>query len=737
MGWEYATDPDPNDEEDSGLQGRLFFFRLIIVAIFGLLLYRVFWLQQTQGDTYQLQAEDNRFASLTIDPPRGVILDRNGVPLATNSPSFNVTITPVFLPNTEAERLAVFERLSVLTGVPVTNTLEQELLRAAADPALVSLYSRLSLLYGESPTETLDAAGVVPALPPSLEDIYERARVLQYLPTVITSNVPISLAYFIEQETTFLPGVRVQPESLRYYPTDEYTANIIGYMGPIPNESWLDRGYERDDRVGLAGLELWLEEELSGTKGVREIEQDWTGREVRQIGVTRDPVPGANVFLTIDMELQQAAFEILTSTLERRRLTPDRNIITGALSDVEVEQGAVVAVNPNTGEILALVSLPAFSNERFNETVPLLPVDYYLGLARNDYTPLVNHAVGGQYPPGSTFKIVTTAAALQEGVISPNRQLNAPGEIIIPNRFAPNDPGRSQSFVCWINQQSGEHGLVNAFQALAFSCDIYFYKVTGGFDQDGEAVDGVGVDALRRYAEMFGFNRILGVELPGEAPGFIPSQQWKRATRGQPWSTGDDYNLAIGQGFATSTPLQQAMMTSAIANGGFLYQPTLVREITDAEGNIIQPFEPRILNALDVDREYIDVIREGMFAVNQPGGTAASVEWLEQYGITIAGKTGTAEYCDNIAIARGWCIEGEILPTHAWYVAYAPYENPEIAVAAFIFNGGEGSEWAAPVVRDVIAAYFNVGIFGPGNDPLPETPGADPAPANDGATDTP
>lgn len=264
---------------------------------------------------------------------------------------------------------------------------------------------------------------------------------------------------------------------------------------------------------------------------------------------------------------------------------------------------------------------------------------------------------------------------------------------------------------------------MNMVEAIANSCDVYFYKVTGGFNQDGETVDAVGVDRLHTMAVQWGFGRTQGIELPLEAPGNMPTQAWKRQTQGEPWSTGDDYNLSIGQGFMTATPLQVAQMATVVANGGFLYRPTIIHHITDENGTIVQPFEPEVLNAVDVDREYLELIAEGMRLVNhrevQPDGsiqvfgTAGSVEWLDEYGIVTAGKTGTSEYCDNIAIERRWCKEGEILPTHSWFVGYAPFDNPEIVVAAFIFNGGEGSEWAAPVVRDVMKAYFQLDQFAP------------------------
>lgn len=703
IGWERVEDIE-TQHQDTGIRGRLYLLRGVIVGILLLLLVRVYWLQQTRGQELQTLAEENQLARILIDAPRGVIFDRNGLPLAVNEPSFNVTITPAFLPDDPAERQAVFERLSILTGVPVTNTIQQKDLLATADPALVSTYSRLAELYDAPVEETLDATGILPSLPDSIEAIEERFSFVPFLPAPIKTGIPITLAYQIEQESVFLPGVRVIEEPIRRYPSGELTSHLIGYMGPIPNENWLDLGYQRDDRVGWAGLESSMEIELAGRKGERQIEQDWTGRELRQIGPTIDFEPGQNLHLTLDLDLQEKAFNILQEAMERRRATPD----PFTPGPVEVEQGVVIVMVPNTGEILAMVNIPTFDNNRFSTEVP---VDYYLGLARNDYTPLVNHAISGQYPPGSTFKLVPASGALQEGVISPNRLLFDPGEITIPNRFAPNDPGRAQTFVCWL--QEG-HGRVNMLSGIANSCDVYFYKISGGYDQDGENIDGLGVDRLHEYADQFGFGRVQGIELPLEAPGNNPSQAWKRQTHGEPWSTGDDYNMGIGQGFVTSTPLQVAQMAAIVANGGFLYRPTIIHHITDSEGNVVQPFEPEVLNSVNVDREWLDIVAEGMRLVNQEGGTgAAFTSWLDEYGITSAGKTGTSEYCDNIAIKRRWCIEGQILPTHSLYVGYAPFENPEIVVAVFIFNGGEGSQWAAPVAREVMTAYFEVGDYAP------------------------
>jgi penicillin-binding protein 2 len=327
MGWDRVEDQEELQKEDFGLRGRLFFFRLAVVAVLGLLVYRVYWIQQNQGSELQALAQENQFAVLRSDAPRGVIFDRDGDPLAINIPSFNVTITPTFLPDDEAELQAIYERLSLLTGVPVTNTVEQQNLIAEANPELVENYTRLAEIYGVSSEEALAQAGVVERLPDSIAEIVRINNPLQYIPAVITSGIPITQAYTIEQESIFLPGVRVLPEPLRYYPSGEYTSFIVGFMGPLPNENWLNLGlgYQRDDRVGWAGLESSMELEMAGTKGERQIEVDWTGRELRQIGLATDPVAGLNLHLTLDIDLQIIATEILRQALEQREAVPARD----------------------------------------------------------------------------------------------------------------------------------------------------------------------------------------------------------------------------------------------------------------------------------------------------------------------------------------------------------------------------------------------------------------------------
>ena len=721
VGWDHHYednfDLDP-DSPEANIGSRLLLFRIIVVAIFTALLYRVFFIQQTEGESLQQAADNRRLATITTDAPRGSIFDRYGQPLAINEASFSITITPAFIPTDETERLAIFERLSLLTGVPVENEAQQQQLFDNANPTLVGTYSRLAALYGESLGDTLDDSEVVPRLPDSLEFIYQRDLFKQFLPTPVLTGAPYELALAVQQESAFLPGVQVIPDSKRVYPNGEESAHIIGFTGPLPNQSYVtERGYEPDDRVGLAGIESFLEETLAGTKGFEDIEVDVTGRRLRTFGDPVPPEPGLNLHLTIDVDLQSKAYEILYDWMEQRRQRID--LITGQPEDIEIELGVLVAVDPNTGEVLAMANVPTYDNNRFVEDPKLLPVEYFLRLARDEYEPLFNKAIGGQYPPGSVFKIVTAAAAMQEGIISPERSLDAPGTINIRNRFAPNDPGRAQEFICWISLVGGEHESMDMFEAMSNSCDIYFYKVMGGFNQEDsegeiEVVPRMGIDVMKTYAEQFGFNQIQGIELPGEAPGLIPSTQWKLQNRGAPWSTGDDYNASIGQGDVLATPLQVAQMAAVVANGGFLYRPTILHEITDNDGNVVQEFQPDVLGIIDVDQRYIDVIAEGMRLTNEDEfGTAAKVEWLsESRGVRVAGKTGTAEFCDNIAIEKGWCFGEDgllpILPTHSWYVGYAPYENPEIVVVGFIYNGGEGSEWAAPATRDLMDYFFEL-----------------------------
>jgi penicillin-binding protein 2 len=316
----------------------------------------------------------------------------------------------------------------------------------------------------------------------------------------------------------------------------------------------------------------------------------------------------------------------------------------------------------------------------------------------------VNHAISGQFPPGSTYKIIPAAAALEEEVITTQTRYYCGGIMWLPNRFYPEDPSLAQPFYCWIHHDyHGHHGSLGVISALGQSCDIFFYQVAGGYR---DQIEGLGEERLGYYAELFGMGARSGIDLPGEAPGLVPTVKWKRVNYSESWVTGDTYNMGIGQGFVLATPLQVLNTAAVFANRGTLYRPQVVREVIDGEGNVVQAFAPDVIRDLPISAENIDIVRQGMrSAVAGPGATATGINVP---GVAIAGKTGTAEYFvdrnkDGIPDRDR---EGN-LPTHAWFTAFAPYDDPEIALVVFIYGGGEGSAMAVPVANEILNFYFS------------------------------
>jgi penicillin-binding protein 2 len=349
-------------------------------------------------------------------------------------------------------------------------------------------------------------------------------------------------------------------------------------------------------------------------------------------------------------------------------------------------------MNPQTGEILAMASRPTYDNNIFVKGVSQRDWERW----QDDHRPLINHAISDAVPPGSVFKIVMAPAALQEGVLTARTQLSCPGRIVVPNKYYPNDPGQAQPFYCW--NEAG-HGSLDVVGGIAHSCDVFFYKTGGGFEETD--FDGLGVERIATYARLFGMGVPSGVELPAESGGLVPTSDWKRHTYGESWSTGDTYNLSIGQGFLEVTPLQMLNAVNVVANGGTLYRPQVVHHVTNTEGDTTQPFEADIVRTLPVSEEYLALVREGMEGA-VAYGTAALRGQID--GLRIGGKTGTAQFCDDIM-----CGVGFEQPEHAWFAAFAPIEEPEISVIVFLYNGGEGSVAAVPVAREMLAHYFGVG----------------------------
>lgn len=656
---------------------RLALMGWLIVLLLGLYLVRLWQLQFVEQGYYSAQAVEQQFRIVSISPARGIIYDRNGELLVRNIPAYNVTVTPGYLPEDPERERAVLERLARLIDIPYSGVAVAEPYRPELDMVGRATFPP----FGDPPAD-------------GLIEMIEKVRYLDpYAPLVVKENVDRNLALLITQEGSItMPGVGVEIVPRRTYPTGELTAQVIGFLGKIPPEeveAYRIQGYNTNvDRIGYAGIEAAMEEGLRGVPGRKNVEKDFLGKEIRTVGEVIQPIAGDNVYLTLDLELQKVADAALRE----------------ALTQVGSPRGVVIALDPRDGEVLALVSLPTYDNNFFAEGINTPEDLQKLEEISNDpHGPLLNHAIADQVPPGSSFKIVPATAGLQEGIINRYTTLDCPGRMLLPNRFAPNDPGAAQPFVCWIYLQYGRgHGSLNVVDALAQSCDIFFYKLGGGYTETQFA--GLGIDRLVDWTERFGLGEVTGIDIPGEyaVPVFGPKS--KRDIYQETWTTGDTYNMSIGQGFLTVSPLQMANVMAAVANNGVVYKPKLVHHVTDAEGNLVTPFQPEVLRTMEVDASVWKLVQEGL----EKAVAAGTAPRAQVEGVRVAGKTGTAEYCDNLAQKAGLCPvpEGKTLPTHAWFISYAPVEAPEIVVVAWVYNGGEGSTVAAPIAQKVLDFYF-------------------------------
>ena len=658
---------------------RLWILRSITLIIFAILVGQLARLQFWQGVNFQQEAVVNRIRVIREKAPRGVIYDRDGRILARNTAAYAITLVPAELPDdpdydiSQAKRRAVYQAIYDIISAKLPPPATPEPL-PTPDPDEIHLV--LDTTQPPQPTLlTVDEMDELVAL---------RELGSSFQPIIVAQNLPREIALQIEEESFRLPGVHMQLMSRREYPSGLYTSHIIGYMGPIPEEeekAYAEKGYAPDAWVGWSDLEYQYEDALHGKPGLRVIEVDVKGREKNLIQEATQPEPGKNLILSLDMELQKIMMDALL-----RGINPKRS-----------NSAAAVAVDPRTGYVLGMVSLPTYDNAIFADGIT---PDEYRVLADSPGYPMLDHAISGIYPPGSTFKLVTAAAGLEEKVITRRTVLNAPGIIYLPNRNFPDNPDLAQSFVCWIHKNGGEHGDITVTAALAESCDIFFYKVGGGFPPTD--FEGLGVESLAEYARLFGYGERSGIDLPGENTGLVPDPTWKRKAKGERWVTGDTYNMAIGQGDVLATPLQVTMMTAAVANNGTLYQPQVVVASTDAENHLETFNRPIVRREIPVKSKYLDIVREGMWmVVNWEYGTAKDVTVP---GVEIAGKTGTAEFFDP---QLGRDLSGN-LPSHAWFTAFAPYDDPEIAITVFVYNGGEGSQVAAPIAQEILQGYFAI-----------------------------
>jgi penicillin-binding protein 2 len=539
---------------------RLILFMTVMIATLVVMVIRLYDYQFVQRERFVIAANENAIQSVPLPAPRGVIYDRNGVGLALNSPAWLVTVTPASLPDDDQDILRVLNRLSALIGVPST--------REAADAA------------GKRDVRSLD------------ELVREGRGIAPYRAVVVQTDVAQEIAQQILEDLPNLPGVNVEWSAVRQYPTGESTAQLVGYLGPIGEREANElraQGYNPSfERTGYSGIEASMNDQLGGLRGRRVQKVDVAGRIVEGGLISETPPrPGMNIRLSVDVELQRRAQSALQQEIDA--INTEKN-------EEWTLSGVVVALNPQTGEILAMVSLPTYDNKEFERAIN---ARYYFDLVRQqerELFPLINQAIGGVYPPGSTWKVLTSIAVMNERVIDPGTFLNDAGELRVRDVNAPPELARDQIFVCWTPVG---HGQVNMVRAIAESCDVYYYQVGGG----NPAVSpfslrpgGLGINNLVRYGVAFGIGEPTMIELIGEQRGNMPDPDWKRRAYSESWTTGDTYNAAFGQGFVVVTPLQLANMTAAIANGGTLYHPTIISGFEDSEGNRVNPLTSETIN---------------------------------------------------------------------------------------------------------------------------------------------
>lgn len=489
------------------------------------------------------------------------------------------------------------------------------------------------------------------------EALKKNSNRASYVPVVLRHDISRNALAAVEVHRYLLPGVQVDVKPRRQYIEPGSAAHLLGYLSEISPEELTCGDYpdcRSGDTIGKFGVEKSYQSLLQGKRGGRQVEVDARGRVVRVLQ-TVDAQAGLNLYLTIDSGLQKKAEELLSG-----------------------KAGAAVALDPRTGRVLALASSPSFDQNIF---VDGMSGDQWKSLVGNPYRPMENKAIQALYPPASTYKIITALAGLEEGIIDANTTFFCPGYHAFGNRV----------YRCW---KRGGHGHMNVVSAIEQSCDVFFYQV-------GQKL---GIDRLAWYAKACGLGSVTGIELDNEEPGLVPTAAWKRKKTGTPWQGGETLSVAIGQGYNLVTPLQMAVAISAIANGGARYQPLVLHHARRADGGVVQRREPRIVGRLPVSEQTLALVQKGLWrVVNGDRGTARRIRLKN---VDIAGKTGTAQvFSRKKSEDNTKTPDEEHLKPHAWFVAYAPAENPEIAVSVLIEHGEHGSSAAAPVAGELIR-YF-------------------------------
>ncbi len=610
-------------------EGRLSKFTyilLIAVAVFAssILIWRLFSLQVAQGRQNTLLANSNRIRTTNITAPRGAIYDRNGVLLARNIAQFDLVVLPMQLPKSEGDLNNISNSLSAILEKP-----KDELL------------NRLKEIKKSNQTEVV------------LESNIDREKSLQ-----------------IEEKSRLLTGVFLESNPKREYLDEGMLAHFLGYIGRISAEEWKESPqYRQVDMIGKSGIEKSYENELKGTAGKEQIEVDATGKPIRFLARV-EPIAGNNVYLSIDWELQKQMYNAIKSQVEK----------SGS------KAGSGIALDPQTGEVLAAVNYPTYDSNLFAKGISQKDYD---GLLNNDAKPLLNRVTSGNYPVGSVIKPMISAAALEEKVVTSSTTVNDTGKLEVQNIY---DPSVVYTFKGWKLEGIG---VVNAVRAIEQSSDIYYYQVGGGY----KSFQGLGEKRLLDWYQKFGFGKKTGLDIAEESAGYLPSPEKKKKATGESWYVGDTYNVSIGQGDLKATPIQMAIANAAIANGGKVVKPHLLKSV-QSEKSLVRAAPVDILKGDFISKENLRIVQQGMENVVSQGTACCSMK--SEVPVQVAGKTGTAE-----TSSEG--LDGKNLRTkpHAWFTAYAPAQNPRISSVIMIENSGEGSQFAAPATKEVLKWYFN------------------------------
>lgn len=517
---------------------------------------------------------------------------------------------------------------------------------------------------------------------PEILSIPDRPK--PFVPVIIDRNATMEKVAVVEINSLELPGLTTEISPVRHYLYGEEIAHAIGFTGEVSRrdmEQNIGDNLSPGDNIGKFGIEKSLDNHLRGKNGAEQVEVNVSGKIVRSLGRI-PPTSGDTIVLTLDLELQKTAWQAVGN-----------------------RRGAVVALNPKNGEILALVSSPSFDPNLFSGAIS--PKEWKK-ISKDPQHPMENRAVSGQYPPGSTYKPIVAAAALETGTITPDDVIFCNGSFEFGNKI----------FYDW---KKGGHGPISLHRAIVESCDVYFYNL-------GRML---GVDVIAKYAQSFGLGTATGIELPREKSGLVPTKKWKKERFKTPWYAGETISVSIGQGYNLATPLQLANAYAALANGGVLYRPRLVKQIESPEGNIIASFSPEKIGDLPVKSENIAFINKALWGVvNEPGGTGAILKRPQQ---DVCGKTGTAQVVSLQRDAKGRTIDALTAETndHALFVCFAPYTDPEIVIAVVLENAGHGGSAAAPVAKKILDVFFDQKNRPQGEAPPTETSAAQEAKNHD------